>query len=236
MAAGSQRAPRRAEPGAGNAVASCAARVAPWSGCAAGLLNRIPGGGGDRGRGPAANGPPPWPPSAPDPLVAVAAAALSPPRALVLHPEKPAGAAALATWRHGLWLQVGGHGEPGGERTPLQIRAGARRGKRAGLTETWCRGLTASLAARGPSATCARRRLSPSTSTRNLRYFLATANPGAIAPEDRALGRCAGLSLDRGAANWSGANKPKAPPRPQRTPSSPLEAWPSPPASIGSNL
>src|SRR5580692_9639358 len=81
--------PARAEARGGNAVRQRAACVAPWCGAQRATIG-IPGGGGDRGRGPAANDPPGR--QRARPLVAVAAAALHRLGAGAA-PGEPAGAA-----------------------------------------------------------------------------------------------------------------------------------------------
>ena len=99
--------------------------------------------------------------------------------ALVLHPETRR---VLLRWhvKHGLWLQVGGHGDPG-ESDPLQIALREAR-EETGLTDLvpWP---DASL--RHVVVCYVRPSLTePEHEHADLRYFLATANPGAIAPED----------------------------------------------------
>ena len=99
--------------------------------------------------------------------------------ALVLHPESRR---VLLRWhvRHGLWLQVGGHGDPG-ESDPLQIALREAR-EETGLTDLvpWPDASLRHVAVCyvRPSAT------EPEHEHADLRYFLATANPDAIAPED----------------------------------------------------
>jgi 8-oxo-dGTP pyrophosphatase MutT (NUDIX family) len=99
--------------------------------------------------------------------------------ALVLHPETRR---VLLRWhvKHGLWLQVGGHGDPG-ESDPLQIALREAR-EETGLTDLvpWPDASLRHVAVCyvRPSAT------EPEHEHADLRYFLATASPGAIAPED----------------------------------------------------
>ena len=88
----------------------------------------------------------------------------------------------LLRWhvRHGLWLQVGGHGDPG-ESDPLQIALREAR-EETGLTDLvpWP---DASL--RHVVVCYVRPSLTePEHEHADLRYFFATANPDAIAPED----------------------------------------------------
>ena len=99
--------------------------------------------------------------------------------ALVMHPESRR---VLLRWhvKHGLWLQVGGHGDPG-ESDPLQIALREAR-EETGLTDLvpWPDAALRHVAVCPvpPSAT------EPAHEHADLRYFLATANPDAIAPED----------------------------------------------------
>ena len=99
--------------------------------------------------------------------------------ALVLH---PASRRVLLRWhvKHDLWLQVGGHGDPG-ESDPLQIALREAR-EETGLTDLvpWPDAALRHVVVCHvpPSAT------EPEHEHADLRYFLATANPGAIAPED----------------------------------------------------
>ena len=99
--------------------------------------------------------------------------------ALVLHPETRR---VLLRWhvRHGRWLQVGGHGDPG-ESDPLRIALREAR-EETGLADLvpWPDASLrhAVVCHVPPSAT------EPAHEHADLRYFLATASPGAIAPED----------------------------------------------------
>ena len=99
--------------------------------------------------------------------------------ALVLHPESRR---VLLRWhvRHGMWLQVGGHGDPG-ETDPLQI-ALREAAEETGLTDLvpWPDGSLrhAVVCYVRPSAT------EPEHEHADLRYFLATGAPEAITPED----------------------------------------------------
>jgi 8-oxo-dGTP pyrophosphatase MutT (NUDIX family) len=99
--------------------------------------------------------------------------------ALVVHPETRR---VLLRWhvKHELWLQVGGHGDPG-ETDPLEI-AVREATEETGLTdlvpwpdESLRHVVVCSVR---PSAT------EPGHEHADLRYILATAKPGAIAPED----------------------------------------------------
>ena len=98
--------------------------------------------------------------------------------ALVLHP--PTGRV-LLRWhvRHGRWLQVGGHGDPG-ESEPLAIALREAR-EETGLTDLvpWPDPALRHVVVCevGASAT------EPAHEHADLRYFLATATPDAIAPE-----------------------------------------------------
>lgn len=99
--------------------------------------------------------------------------------ALVLHPESRR---VLLRWhvKHDMWLQVGGHGDPG-ETDPLQI-ALREAAEETGLTDLvpWPDASLRHVAVCyvRPSAT------EPEHEHADLRYFLATANPGAVAPEN----------------------------------------------------
>ncbi len=99
--------------------------------------------------------------------------------ALVLHPDSRR---VLLRWhvKHDRWLQVGGHGDPG-ETDPLRI-ALREAAEETGLTDLvpWpddCLRHAAVCYVR-PSAT------EPEHEHADLRYFLATADPDAIAPEN----------------------------------------------------
>jgi 8-oxo-dGTP pyrophosphatase MutT (NUDIX family) len=175
MCVGSQRAPRRAKAGAGNAVAS-APRAWHHGPVRSGLLSGYQAAGETeaadlrRMTRLAASAPDPWSRSLPLHFTA---------SALVLHPESRR---VLLRWhvRAGLWLQVGGHGDPG-ESDPLQIALREAR-EETGLTDLvpWPDASLRHVAVCyvRPSAT------EPEHEHADLRYFLATANPGAIAPED----------------------------------------------------
>jgi 8-oxo-dGTP pyrophosphatase MutT (NUDIX family) len=99
--------------------------------------------------------------------------------ALVLHPESRR---VLLRWhvKHGMWLQVGGHGDPG-ESDPLQI-ALREAAEETGLTDLvpWPDASLrhAAVCYVRPSAT------EPEHEHADLRYFLVTANPDAVAPEN----------------------------------------------------
>jgi 8-oxo-dGTP pyrophosphatase MutT (NUDIX family) len=99
--------------------------------------------------------------------------------ALVLYPERRQ---VLLRWhvKHGLWLQVGGHGDPG-ETDPLEIALREAR-EETGLTDLvpWP---DASLR---HAVVCHVRRspTEPQHEHADLRYFFTTGNPDAIAPED----------------------------------------------------
>ena len=99
--------------------------------------------------------------------------------ALVLHPETRR---VLLRWhvRHGRWLQVGGHGDPG-ESDPLAIALREAR-EETGLAELepWpdCSLRHAVLCAVPASAT------EPAHEHADLRFFLATSHPDAIAAEN----------------------------------------------------
>jgi 8-oxo-dGTP pyrophosphatase MutT (NUDIX family) len=99
--------------------------------------------------------------------------------ALVLHPESRR---VLLRWhvRHALWLQVGGHGDPG-ESDPLQIALREAR-EETGLTDLvpWPDAALRHVAVCHVRASAAE----PEHEHADLRYFFATANPDAIAPED----------------------------------------------------
>jgi len=99
--------------------------------------------------------------------------------ALVLHPETHR---VLLRWhvRHGRWLQVGGHGDPG-ESDPLRIALREAR-EETGLADLvpWPdASLRHAVVCQVPSSAT-----EPAHEHADLRYFLATASPGAIAPED----------------------------------------------------
>jgi len=99
--------------------------------------------------------------------------------ALVLYPERRQ---VLLRWhvKHGLWLQVGGHGDPG-ETDPLEIALREAR-EETGLTDLvpWP---DASLR---HAVVCHVRQspTEPQHEHADLRYFFTTGNPDAIAPED----------------------------------------------------
>lgn len=99
--------------------------------------------------------------------------------ALVLHPPTRR---VLLRWhaKHGRWLQVGGHGDPG-ETDPLEVALREAR-EETGLTDLvpWPDASLRHLVVCevGASAT------EPAHEHADLRYFLATARPDAIAPED----------------------------------------------------
>jgi 8-oxo-dGTP pyrophosphatase MutT (NUDIX family) len=99
--------------------------------------------------------------------------------ALVVHPPTRR---VLLRWhvKHGLWLQVGGHGDPG-ESDPLRI-ALREASEETGLTDLvpWPDGSLrhAVVCYVRPSAT------EPEHEHADLRYFLATGDPDAITPED----------------------------------------------------
>jgi 8-oxo-dGTP pyrophosphatase MutT (NUDIX family) len=99
--------------------------------------------------------------------------------ALVVHPETRR---VLLRWhhKHGLWLQVGGHGDPG-ESDPLAIalREAAEETGLADLTPWPDQSLRHVVVCYvRPSAT------EPEHEHADLRYILATGQPDAIAPED----------------------------------------------------
>jgi 8-oxo-dGTP pyrophosphatase MutT (NUDIX family) len=99
--------------------------------------------------------------------------------ALVLHPETRR---VLLRWhvRHGRWLQVGGHGDPG-ESDPLRIALREAR-EETGLADLvpWPdASLRHAVVCRVPASAT-----EPAHEHADLRYFLATASPEAIAPED----------------------------------------------------
>jgi 8-oxo-dGTP pyrophosphatase MutT (NUDIX family) len=99
--------------------------------------------------------------------------------ALVVHPESRR---ILLRWhpKHELWLQVGGHGDPG-ETDPLEIALREAR-EETGLTDLvpWpdasLRHAVVCYVRQSPAE--------PQHEHADLRYFLATENPEAIAPED----------------------------------------------------
>ncbi len=99
--------------------------------------------------------------------------------ALVLH---PASRRVLLRWhvKHDRWLQVGGHGDPG-ETDPLQIALREAR-EETGLTDLvpWPDGALrhAVVCYVRPSGT------EPEHEHGDLRYFLATSRPDAVAPEN----------------------------------------------------
>ena len=99
--------------------------------------------------------------------------------ALVLHPETRR---VLLRWhvRHGRWLQVGGHGDPG-ESDPLRIALREAR-EETGLADLvpWPdASLRHAVVCQVPASAT-----EPAHEHADLRYFLATASPEAIAPED----------------------------------------------------
>ncbi len=99
--------------------------------------------------------------------------------ALVVHPPSRR---VLLRWhvRQGLWLQVGGHGDPG-ESDPLRIALREAR-EETGLADLvpWPDGTLrhAVVCSVRPSAT------EPAHEHADLRYFLATSEPGAVTPEN----------------------------------------------------
>jgi 8-oxo-dGTP pyrophosphatase MutT (NUDIX family) len=99
--------------------------------------------------------------------------------ALVVHPESRR---VLLRWhvKHGMWLQVGGHADPG-ETDPLRI-ALREAAEETGLTDLvpWPDGSLRHVVVCyvRPSAT------EPEHEHADLRYFLATAHPDAVAPEN----------------------------------------------------
>jgi 8-oxo-dGTP pyrophosphatase MutT (NUDIX family) len=111
--------------------------------------------------------------------------------ALVVHPESRQ---VLLRWhvKHGLWLQVGGHGDPG-ESDPLEIALREAR-EETGLTDLvpWPDGSLRHAVVCYVRSTPAE----PEHEHADLRYFLATANPGAVIPEDE-LSPLRWLSLDQ---------------------------------------
>lgn len=99
--------------------------------------------------------------------------------ALVVH---PASRSVLLRWhaRHGMWLQVGGHGDPG-ESDPLLI-AMREAAEETGLTDLapWPdTGLRHVVLCQVPASAS-----EPAHEHADLRYVLATRHPDAIAPED----------------------------------------------------
>ncbi len=129
--------------------------------------------------------------------------------ALVLHPETRR---VLLRWhvRHGLWLQVGGHGDPG-ESDPLQIALREAR-EETGLTDLvpWPDASLrhAVVCYVRPSAT------EPAHEHADLRYFLATGEPGRDRPGGRAL--AAALAVPRRGAGTGRRQQPAAHARPRR--------------------
>jgi 8-oxo-dGTP pyrophosphatase MutT (NUDIX family) len=99
--------------------------------------------------------------------------------ALVVHPESRR---VLLRWhvRHGLWLQVGGHADPG-ESDPLEVALREAR-EETGLTDLvpWPDSSLRHVAVCyvRPSAT------EPEHEHADLRYFLATGDPDAVTPEN----------------------------------------------------
>ena len=99
--------------------------------------------------------------------------------ALVLHPETRR---VLLRWhvRHGRWLQVGGHGDPG-ETDPLQV-ALREAAEETGLTDLvpWPdASLRHAVVCPVPASAT-----EPAHEHADLRYFLATGNPDSAVPED----------------------------------------------------
>ena len=99
--------------------------------------------------------------------------------ALVLHPVSRL---VLLRWhvRHGQWMQVGGHGDPG-ESDPLRIALREAR-EETGLADLvpWPdASLRHAVVCQVPASAT-----EPAHEHADLRYFLATASPEAIAPED----------------------------------------------------
>ena len=99
--------------------------------------------------------------------------------ALVLHPESRR---VLLRWhvKHGRWLQVGGHGDPG-ESDPLLI-AVREATEETGLTDLapWPdTSLRHAVVCQVPASAT-----EPAHEHADLRYFLATGDPGGIVPED----------------------------------------------------
>lgn len=99
--------------------------------------------------------------------------------ALVVHPETRR---VLLRWhrKHELWLQVGGHGDPG-ETDPLLI-ALREAAEETGLTdlEPWPDGSLRHVVMCHVRASGTE----PEHEHADLRYILATADPGAVVPED----------------------------------------------------
>jgi len=99
--------------------------------------------------------------------------------AVVVHPQS---ARVLLRWhvKHGRWLQVGGHGDPG-ETSPLEIalREGAEEAGLADLAPWPDSALRHVVVCHvGPSGT------EPEHEHADLRYVLATADPDAVRPEN----------------------------------------------------
>jgi 8-oxo-dGTP pyrophosphatase MutT (NUDIX family) len=120
--------------------------------------------------------------------------------ALVMHPETRR---VLLRWhvRHGLWLQVGGHGDPG-ESDPLEIALREAR-EETGLTDLvpWPDGSLRHVVVCHVRASATE----PEHEHADLRYFLATADPEAITPED-GQSPLRWLSLDEARALVGGNN------------------------------
>jgi 8-oxo-dGTP pyrophosphatase MutT (NUDIX family) len=100
--------------------------------------------------------------------------------ALVLHPVTRR---VLLRWhvRHGQWMQVGGHGDPG-ESDPLRIALREAR-EETGLADLvpWPdASLRHAVVCQVPASAT-----EPAHEHADLRYFLATASPETIAPEDQ---------------------------------------------------
>jgi 8-oxo-dGTP pyrophosphatase MutT (NUDIX family) len=120
--------------------------------------------------------------------------------ALVMHPETRR---VLLRWhvRHGLWLQVGGHGDPG-ESDPLEIALREAR-EETGLTDLapWPDGsLRHAVVCHVPASAA-----EPEHEHADLRYFLVTADPESIAPENE-QSPLRWLSLDEARALVGGNN------------------------------